>query len=662
MVEPDRSRRRRARALLAAVLLATALVFVRALGNGWTSMDDEMLVLRNPVQERFGLRELREAFDPRVPRLSYGLHYTPLVDLSHALDRLLFGTDAHFHHLQGLVLHGVSTAAVFVLVGRLGGSPTTAALAALAFAIHPLQTEAVAWVSGRTAVVAGAFLLWALVAWHGACVRGSRRAEAVTLLLVVLSNLSKQTAVVAWLLLGAVEWTAVRLGQTPRRPWTRLVRSYAPQVAVGVGFVLLGVWVGRRDGLLSPYAHDAGAEARVALLALRWYGTKLVWPAGLLPSYDFQPPASWTDPAVLGGLAIVLAWLGLLLRTRRRAPLASFGLVVAAVAILPGAAAVGKHVVAPRYAYVAIAGACIAAAVGFDAMRRRAPVAATAIAVGGAIALGSTTFARVGAWHDDLALFGDAAAREPTKPLWHHLLGRALRDTGRPDQADAELTRARQLAGGRGIVGFCELPPVLGEMARIREEQGDLSGAEEAFVSALDEARPGEVDRAGVELGAFYLRHDEREKARAAYARAVAREPDDTPLSRYRLAWVEALVSNEPLRLRVSPAFADNSPVSGPRDLDTLVRDPRNHILWVFYYSKEDPRLIVPKATLRPGWTINFAHPWAIPALIFGFAFAVGPAILLDRSGYATPLRMAIVVALTIAGIVLSAQWFSRVP
>jgi hypothetical protein len=54
-------------------------------------------------------------------------------------------------------------------------------------------------------------------------------------------------------------------------------------------------------------------------------------------------------------------------------------------------------------------------------------------------------------------------------------------------------------------------------------------------------------------------------------------------------------------------------------EIESLWRDPASRKGWGLasvYYQPRDPRLVVPKKTIKLGWTINFAHPWAIPALI----------------------------------------------
>lgn len=50
-------------------------------------------------------------------------------------------------------------------------------------------------------------------------------------------------------------------------------------------------------------------------------------------------------------------------------------------------------------------------------------------------------------------------------------------------------------------------------------------------------------------------------------------------------------------------------------DLSRFTDDPGNWYLWFIYFCREDPRIAVPKRIAGLGWTLNFAHPWAVPFL-----------------------------------------------
>ena len=102
-------------------------------------------------------------------------YYHPLPRLSHVLDYQIWGKNAAGHHATSVVLHALNAALVFGFLWTLLGaaSLTTGERLAMAlgvavvFAIHPLQAEPVAWMSGRTQLLCTTFgigCLWAYVA------------------------------------------------------------------------------------------------------------------------------------------------------------------------------------------------------------------------------------------------------------------------------------------------------------------------------------------------------------------------------------------------------------------------------------------------------------------------------------------------------------------
>jgi serine/threonine protein kinase len=66
-------------------------------------------------------------------------------------------------------------------------------------------------------------------------------------------------------------------------------------------------------------------------------------------------------------------------------------------------------------------------------------------------------------------------------------------------------------------------------------------------------------------------------------------------------------------RTQVQAAGGSGAP--GKNDLSRFTDDPKNWHLWFIYFCREDPRIAVPKRIAGLGWTLNFAHPWAVPFL-----------------------------------------------
>ncbi len=89
-------------------------------------------------------------------------YFRPLVVVSFAIDRMIYGLHAAGYHLTNLALHATATLLVWAIARRVLGANFGAWAAAALFAVHPCHVQAVGWISGRTDVLASVFYLGAL--------------------------------------------------------------------------------------------------------------------------------------------------------------------------------------------------------------------------------------------------------------------------------------------------------------------------------------------------------------------------------------------------------------------------------------------------------------------------------------------------------------------
>lgn len=150
--------------LVGACIAASLLLWAPVIGT-WFVGDD--------------LVEVGEAVQaPPAGRLTGDLRlFRPLFHLSLWVDHGLWGTSSAGYHVTGAVLHGAVAAAVGLLGRRLWavlgpegeragpGGWTVAAVAAAVFVVHPSHTEAVAWISARSDLLAALFATLCLLAW-----------------------------------------------------------------------------------------------------------------------------------------------------------------------------------------------------------------------------------------------------------------------------------------------------------------------------------------------------------------------------------------------------------------------------------------------------------------------------------------------------------------
>ena len=91
-----------------------------------------------------------------------------------------------------------------------------------------------------------------------------------------------------------------------------------------------------------------------------------------------------------------------------------------------------------------------------------------------------------------------------------------------------------------------------------------------------------------------------------------------------------------------------------PEEIEACWKDSQNY-KWGAYYCKADPRVIVPKRRKWMGWTLNFARPSAIPALLGIIALIVLPARMVRASGGGTAVVSITGVASILIVVLLSA-------
>ena len=171
-----------------AVCLLSFLAFLPALQAGFVNWDDTANLLNNPHFRGLGWPQLRWMLTSTLMG-----HYIPLTWLSLGVNYALGGMVPWGYHLGNLLLHAASAGVFYVVARRLLAAGFAArdlsialgaALAALAFGVHPLRAESVAWVTERRDVLCGLFYLLAVLAYlrgveGGGAIRSGWRAASL---------------------------------------------------------------------------------------------------------------------------------------------------------------------------------------------------------------------------------------------------------------------------------------------------------------------------------------------------------------------------------------------------------------------------------------------------------------------------------------------------
>jgi len=362
--------------------------------------------------------------------------------------------------------------------GKRKGAPTPATLpipewaalaAAAIFALHPLHTEAVSYISQRSEALASALYLAGLLVllrWDAA--EPGRRAKLLVAAVVLhfLDLVAKPIAATmpfAWLLIAAVMPTPAERDVPWHARVARRIPAALPLVALSVIAAGIGVTEVKGSGHAGydlPFVSTLGYVA-TQMRALPIYLRLVVWPAGLNADWWFPFSRSLLEPGVLAGAASLAAFAGGALFLARRlgsrdgdgaaaARVAAFGALFFLGVLAPTTLVPLRDPLVEHRLYLASFGIVLAGTAGaIAALRRfspsRARVAGVAIVVVTLAVLGAATARRNQVWKTALALWSDASLKSPQKArIWVNL-GTALHFAGRFDQAVTAYDRALAL-------------------------------------------------------------------------------------------------------------------------------------------------------------------------------------------------------------------------
>ncbi|MCU0224963.1 MAG: tetratricopeptide repeat protein [Acidobacteria bacterium] len=463
---------------------------------------------------------------PEAP-LSY---YRPVVMLSLLVDDLAGGGAPPLFHLTNVLLHGAASVLVLLLLSALGAGRWPAAAGAALFAVHPVHVESVAFVSGRTDLLAAVFALAAALLWvrdrGGPPQRGLLRCGA-GLAAYALACLSKEVAFLLPVVLAA--WD-LALPRPARDGWRRARLAWGfGAAAVMAGALVLRTAVAGEPLPLSGLAPEASPATGgrfaslpgVLLTALRLLVAP--WP---LNAYYTADQVALRGSGVLGvaglvaAVALLAGWAVLSTPRFWRAGWLSAAWTVAF--LLPGLGLVahGGAAIAERFLYLPSVGVALLV-LGLEGLAPRTRRAGIALAFAAALLVLPLTIARQGVWRSEEALFTSLIRSSPRCVEGYLGLAHSRSRAGRHDDAIGLLEQALALEPRSPRV-LLKLGLEYGSSGRLEQAIASLRQA-----AALDPGYP----EAHATLGLTYLLAGRAVEARAALQRAVELRPG------YSAAW-----------------------------------------------------------------------------------------------------------------------------
>jgi len=432
--------------VLGVVAASSVMLYLPTLGYDFV-WDDTSLISQNLLLAGSSPSDLlgRDfwAGSPDDPGPTARSFYRPLTVFSFWLDLRMAGTSPAWFHLVNVLLNAMVAALVTLVTWELLRSAIWAGIGGLLFAAHSSHVESVAFVSGRTDLLAGLFVAAAALG----LLRWLRTGRFVWAWLVVigfpLSLLSKETAILFPILVAL----APLLTQTghSRRHWILVALT----ASLGLGYLVL------RNAVLSailptPNLSTPGALPLEAANTLGIYLGMFLWPFGH-HRVKFPADPSFTGPTVYAILALLFVVAVPLIALRRRLRPVLFGYAWTLLSLLPvlNLARIGPQA-AERLVYLPSAGLTLIAVTlvaRLYGVRRGRGWAVAGMVLVFAGLMGADTLRRSRVWLNEATLFGAMADEAPTAPSAHANLANAMRIRN-PDSAIVLYRRALEFDPG----------------------------------------------------------------------------------------------------------------------------------------------------------------------------------------------------------------------
>lgn len=419
---------------IALMVAVSAIVYANSLFNQFT-FDDDVYIVRNPVVTNLSVKGL---FEPAKANTTHRF-FRPMTFASYQLNWALGGVRPFGYHLVNLLLHTAVTLLLFLvlktLLEKISQGATIAWVTALLFAVHPIHTEAVASIVGRSELLAAGFLL---AAW----LLHLRDWPVGSLACFALALLSKESAIVFVPLALAGDYARGKL-----KPLLRYVviagvaAVYVASLWKAQGFAEKTLFLNNPLATLPPDLRVLNA------LRIAWrYLALLVYPATLSCDYSYnsiQLYATWRHlaPALIASTVVFAIWIWAFWAKRMAWFLAGAiyfaGWAVTANVLFPTGTIMGE-----RLAYLPSAGFCLLAVLLWSQLERQRAKLAWALLFLAVAALSVRTVIRTRDWRDNFTLFSAGVRAVPDNAKLLDGLGGEYIMRGRRDLASPYLDAA----------------------------------------------------------------------------------------------------------------------------------------------------------------------------------------------------------------------------
>lgn len=351
------------------VLIITAgvvIVFGQSIRHDYVLWDDDALLLSNPAVMAPSIDAVKLAWQGPHEHLYVPLTYNLWFVVARVAGLFTRGSipAAGWFHAASIAIHTANALLVYALLRQLQVLRSAAVIGALAFALHPLQVEVVAWCSAMKDLLSTGLALVCMLCHVRALNDGSlTRSKTIglhsaALLAMALATLAKPGVVAVPVMLIAIDLLVLS------KPVARALLWNLPLLAVAGAAV---IWTRAAQAVEAFQPLPLLLRPAIAVDALAFYLKKLAVPIRLCTDYGLDPCTAWSSGLWMWSWLAPAGIFALVLLIARRHKMLAVGLILFCIGFSPVLGVVPfafqyYSTVADRYAYLPMIGFAMMAA------------------------------------------------------------------------------------------------------------------------------------------------------------------------------------------------------------------------------------------------------------------------------------------------------------
>ncbi|MBN3038085.1 MAG: tetratricopeptide repeat protein [Candidatus Omnitrophica bacterium] len=531
------------RATVFSIILIVALGFV-VYGNslkGEFVWDDEHLIEKNVYIRSFS--HLGDIFSKDISGVEgkYGF-YRPLQLLSYMFDYAIWKFNVFGYHLTNIILHILVALALFYLLNILFKNMFLSLSCSILFLVHPIHTEAVSYISGRSDTLGLLFMLLSLAFYLKNINTGKNSFFLLMLIAYTLALLSREIVLILPILLLIYHYSfKVEIKK----------KSFGFLVVVSLFYIALRLTLLRF--LIEKVSFSTTFLQRVPgfFKALANYIKLLFLPLDLHMEYGNRV-FNITDPAALAGIFIFVLLTGISLKAKRTKTVVFFAIMWFFIGLIPSSNLYPINAyMAEHWLYLPSIGFFLLMAIGLDSLYSVKKRRATAITMLGLLLIlySSLTIIQNTFWREPISFYKRTLSYVPDSSRAHYNLGNEYKEREKHKEALSAYNEAIKLKP--------DYPSAYNNIGTIYQAQGKEKQAIAAYKKAIElgpEVSEGfynlaivydnsqryaqaieyykkaiQVDADFVQaynnLGLVYAKSNDEDKARQCYKKALQIDP-----------------------------------------------------------------------------------------------------------------------------------------